>query len=117
VTPNRARSGAVRRPARVVCTDESKFRERELNAPGARARIYNDVQPEFLHRRVQIFFHDRIEPVDFVDEEHVAFLQIRQHTSQVGGLIENRPGRNFNIRSHFIGDNVGECGFAQPGDR
>ena len=52
--------------------------------------------------------------MDFIDEEYVAFLEIRQYAGQVGGLIEDRPGRDFNVRCHLIGDNVGERGFAQP---
>ena len=52
--------------------------------------------------------------MDFVDKKNVAFLEIRQHAGQVGGLIEDRPGRNFYIRRHFIGDNVRKSCFTQP---
>jgi hypothetical protein len=51
--------------------------------------------------------------VQFVDEENVAVLQVRQQGSEIAGPRENRPGRHAKPRTHLARHNAGERGFAQ----
>lgn len=68
-----------------------------------------------LHRRIQIFFNDGRQTMNFVDEEHIAFIQIGQQTRNVGRLIEHRAGGRLDSASHLVCDNVRERRFSQAG--
>ena len=73
--PKRERSGAVSMPARVVAPMSVNFGRFEPHAARVRALVDDDVEPEVLHRGVEVFLDGRREAVDFVDEENVAALR------------------------------------------
>ena len=62
---------------------------------------FTDVECEILHRAIQHFFDCRPQAVDFVDEENVAALNIRQDRSQVPRLLDRRSCRKPDLGSHF----------------
>ncbi len=57
--------------------DEREAREIDLHRTRRRPFADDEVELEILHRGIKNFLHRRIEPMDFVDEQHVSRLQIR----------------------------------------
>ena len=57
-----------------------------------RRRPFADDQVELkiLHRRIEDFLHRRIEPVDLVDEQHVALFEIGEQRREIAGLRDDR---------------------------
>ena len=51
--------------------------------------------------------------MDFIDEEHVARLEVGEQRGQIAGTLEHRTGGLAQVHLHFIGEDVGEGGFAQ----
>ena len=84
-------AGARRRP------DERKSWQVDLDRPRRRAGIDNDVQPEIFHRRVEILFDGRVQPVDFVDEKDVAFLNVGENPCEIARLFNLGTGRRVKL--------------------
>ena len=62
-----------------------------------------------------MLFRHPPEPVNLVDEKHVAFLQrIRQDRREVAGLLDRRPRGHADAHPEFVGDDVRERRLAQP---
>ena len=55
--------------------DQRERREIDLHRARRRPLADDEVELEVLHRRIEDFLDRRIEPVDFVDEQHVARLR------------------------------------------
>ena len=89
--PKRSRSGLVSRPSRVVAATSVNFGQIDLDR--ARRRSFADDQVELivLHRRIEDFLDRRIKPVDFVDEEDVAVLEIGEQRREIACLGDDRP--------------------------
>ena len=51
--------------------------------------------------------------VDFVDEQQVPFLKIRQEGGQVARPFDSRTGRDAQVDAQFIGDDAGHGRLAQ----
>jgi len=47
-----------------------------LNASSIRPGIDHDINFEVLHGRIQIFFHDRTQTMDFIDEKEIAGFKV-----------------------------------------
>ena len=75
-------SGAGCRP------DQSERVQLDLHGPRVRARVDHEVEIEILHGRVEIFFRDFGEAVDFVDEEDVPWFQVGQKPSEIARFLD-----------------------------
>ena len=53
--------------------------------------------------------------MDFIDEQHIAFLQIREQAGEIGGLFNGWPAGALEVGAHGLGDDVCERGLAQTG--
>ena len=73
--PKRSRSGLVSSPARVVAPTSVNGARSILHRARRRPLADDEVELEVLHRRIEDFLDRRIEPVDLVDEQHVARLR------------------------------------------
>ena len=51
--------------------------------------------------------------VDFVDEQQVPFLKIRQEGGQVARPFDGRPRRDAQVDAQFVGDDAGHSRLAQ----
>ena len=71
--------------------DQRKLRQRNSDRPGRGPFADDEIEFEILHRRVQNFFHRRVEPVNFVDEQNIAGLQVGQNRREVASLGNYRP--------------------------
>src|SRR5439155_6680832 len=69
------------------CADEREAGDVDPDRPGGGALADDDVEAEVLHRRVQDLLDGAGEPVDLIDEEHVAVLEVGQDGGQVPGPL------------------------------
>ena len=99
--------GPRRRP------DQREALDRHLDRPRAGALADDDVELEVLHRRIEDLLDRRRQPVDLVDEQHLAGLQARQHAGQVARLLDHRPGGGADGGAHLVGDDVGQRRLAE----
>ena len=94
-------TAASRRP------HQRKRSQVDLDGTGARPFIDHDIDPVIFHRRIQIFLHNRTQPVDLVDKKDIVLLQRSQHSRQIARFIQHRPGSHLEADSQFIRYNVG----------
>jgi hypothetical protein len=73
------------------------------------------VDAELLHGRVEEFLQCRPEPVDFVDEEDVAGLEGREHSHEITGAFEHRPGGRPNVNAKLARHQQGQRRLAEAG--
>ena len=95
--------------------DQREGRHREADAARRRTFADHDVDLEVLHRRVEHLFDGRVEPVDLVDEQHVALLQVGEDAGHVDLALEGRAGGGVDADLHLGGDDAGEGRLAQSG--
>jgi hypothetical protein len=77
------------------CPDQGESLKGELDRAGARPLADHEIELIILHRRIEDFLDRRIETMNFVDEEHVAFLEpgkLRRAmiASENGGMSRGR---------------------------
>ncbi len=72
--------------------DEREAFERQLQRFRIRAAVDDEVDLEIFHRRIEILFDHRAEPVNLVDEQHVAGFEGGEDADQVLRFFERRPG-------------------------
>ena len=73
----------------------------------------DDVEPEVLERRVEDLLGRAVEPVDLVDEEHVARLDRREDRGDVL-LLERGPGDRAQADAELLADDLRERRLAEP---
>src|SRR5690606_1855031 len=61
----------------------------------------DEVELKVLHGRIEDFLHRRIETVDFVDEEHVALLEVGEQRRQIARLGDYRARGGPEIDAEF----------------
>ncbi len=91
-----------------------------IHSVRARRRALADHDVEFVvfQRRIEQFFQRGLQPVDFVDEQHLFIAQVGQNGRQVALDLQCRPGSLLERHSEFVGDDGGQRGLAQvPADR
>lgn len=94
---------------------ECKGVQVDLYASRIGARVDHDVDAVIFHGGVQVFFHDGIEAVDFIDEQHIAGIQVGKQTGEVAWFFEDGPGGHAQGTVEFLGDDVGKGCFSQAG--
>jgi hypothetical protein len=95
--------------------DEGEARKIEADGAGSWSLINDDIDPEILHGRIEVFLDDFRKTVNFIDEEDVSFLEPGEKSGQVAGFFDRRTGGGPNGGVHFRTENVGEGGFAESG--
>ena len=95
--------------------DQGKRLEGDVDGFGVHAAIDGEVDAEVLHGGVDKLLDDGGQSVDFVDEEDVAGLEVGEDAHEVGRPDQCRAGGGFEVGVHFVGDDVGDGGFAQSG--
>ena len=93
--------------------DQRKRRQFDLYRTCGGALVENDIDLVILHGRVEILLHYRTETMYFVDEQHVARRKVGQQAGQIARLVEHRARSDFQLRPHFVGDDVGQRRLAQ----
>ena len=95
--------------------DQREARQVEADRPGGRALAQHDVELEVLHRRVQHLFDRPRQPVDLVDEEDVALVEVGEDGGEVAGPLDGRARRDVDAHAHLGGDDAGQRRLAQAG--
>ena len=89
----------------------------EIDLDRARRRPLADdeVELEILHRRIEDFLDRRIEPVNLVDEQHVARLEIGEQRGKIAGLGDHRARGGAEIDAQFARDDLRQRRLAEAG--
>ncbi len=53
--------------------------------------------------------------MNLIDEQHVAFFEIGEQTGEVAGFFDGGAAGVFQIRSHRLGNDIRQRGFAEAG--
>ena len=90
---------------------------RQVDPHAARGGSFADdqVELEIFHRRVQDFLDRGLQPMDFVDEQHIPGLKVGQDRGKVAGLGDHRAGGRAETDPKFAGDDLRQRGLAQAG--
>ena len=97
----------------MVAPTRVKLGQIQLQGAGPRPLADDEVQVEVLHGRIEDFFDDSGQAMDFVDEQDVFGGQVGEQGRQVSGPFHHRPRRGLNAAAHLVGDDKGQGGFAQ----
>ena len=87
----------------------------DLHRASRRPLADDEIELEVLHGRIKDFLDRRIEPVDLVDEQHVARFQISDQRGEIAGLGDHRPGGGAKIHPQFARDDLRQRGLAEAG--
>ena len=89
----------------------------KIDAHRARRRPLADDQVELvvLERRIEDFLDRRVEPVDLVDEQHVAVFEIGEQRGEVAGLGDHRAGGRAEIHAELARHDLRERRLAETG--
>ena len=93
--------------------DQREAREIDLHRARRRPLADDQVELEILHRRIEDFLDRRIEPVDLVDEQHVALFEIGQQRREIAGLGDHRAGGGAEIHAELARDDLRQRGLAE----
>ena len=95
--------------------DEREARDREADAAGVGALVDHDVQPEVLHRGVEVLLDGLRDAVDFVDEQDVALLEAGEQAGEVAGFLDDGAGGHADAFPQLVAEDEGEGGLAETG--
>src|SRR5439155_4175655 len=95
--------------------DERELRQIKAQTARLRPLVDDDVKPVIFHRRIKIFFNGWLEPMDLVDEKHIAFFQTGEKPGQLAGFFDHGSAGIFDVYVHRVGDDVSKRGFAEAG--
>ena len=93
--------------------DQGKTIELVRMDPRAGALADDQVDAKIFHGRVEDFFHGGLQPMNFVEKEKILGVERSEHGGEVALFFEQRAGADFYGGAHFVGQNLGEGGFAQ----
>ena len=111
--PKRSLSGVVSRPVRVVAPISVK-RARSMRterAAGPSPMMRSSWKSSM--RRIEDFLDRRVEPVDLVDEQHVAVFEIGEQRGEVAGLGDHRAGGRAEIHAELARHDLRERRLAE----
>src|SRR5207342_1957201 len=95
--------------------NQREFWQIETQTARLRSLVNDDVEPVIFHCRVEIFFDSWLQSVNLVNEEHIAFFKAGEKSCEFAGLLNHRAAGVFDIHTHRVGDDIGQCGLAEPG--
>src|SRR6266511_831137 len=98
----RQQACASRRP------DQRERRQVERQRARRRALPHDDVEPEILERRVEDLLDGAVQPVDLVDEEHVALLEAREDRRHVAFPLDRGAGDGTDADAELVADDERE---------
>ena len=75
----------------------------------------DEVELEILHRRIEHLLDRRVEPVDLVDEENIALLQIGKQRREIAGLGDDRSRGGAEVDAELARDDLRQRGLAEAG--
>src|SRR5262245_22278396 len=94
--------------------DQGETGKLDADRPGGRAFADDQVELEVLHCRVEDLLDRGIEPMDLVDEEDVAFLEIGEERREIAGAGDHRAGGGAEIHPKLARHDLRERRLAEP---
>ena len=98
---------------RVVAPTSVNGGRSSVSVRAAGALADDDVEPEVLERRVEDLLDGAVQPVDLVDEEHVALLERGEDRRDVALALERGAGDGADADAELLADDVGEARLAE----
>jgi hypothetical protein len=95
--------------------DQGELGEVDLHRARRRPFADDEVELEVLHGGIEDLLHRRIEPVDLVDEEHVALFEVRQLRREVARLGDDRAGGGAEADAEFLARICARVVLPRPG--
>ncbi len=95
--------------------DQGEPGQRHADRAGGRPLAHQDVELEVLHGRVEHLFDRPGQPVDLVDEQHVAVLELGEDGGQVTGPLQRRTRGDVQGHAHLVRHDPRQRGLAQAG--
>ena len=111
--PKRSRSGLVEQAGAGGGADQRELGEIDLDRARRRPLADDEIELEVLHGGIENFLHRRIEPVNFVDEEHVAIFEIGEQRREVAGLGDDRSRGRAEIHPELARHDLRKRGLAE----
>ena len=109
--PRAERRGQQAGPGRGA--DEREPLHRHLHRSGARPLADHDVELVVFHRRIENLLDRRAHPVHFVDEQHLARLEVREDAGEVPGLLDHRAGGRPDRHLELVRNHARQRGLPQ----
>src|SRR5277367_2939795 len=75
----------------------------------------DQVDTEILHRGIENFFERRLQAMNFIEKEKIPRVKRREYGREIAFFFEERPGADFDRRTHFIGEDLRERGLPEAG--
>ncbi len=94
--------------------DQGEGRTVDADRPCRRALADDQVELKILHRRIKDLLDRGRQPVDLVDEQDVARLQVGQQCGEVAAALDHRARGRAEANAHFAGDDLRERRLAEP---
>ena len=94
--------------------DQRELGKVDLDRARRRPLADDQVELEILHRRIEDFLHRRAQPVDLVDEQHVAFFEIGEQRGEIAGLGDDRAGGRAEIDAELARHDLRQRRLAEP---
>ena len=82
--------------------------------PRAWAGPDHDVQLIVLERGIELLFHDGLQPMDLVEEQHLPGLQVRQDRSHIALHLQRRSAGLLETYAELLGDDGRQRRLAEP---
>ncbi len=113
--PKRSRNGVASRPGPGGGADQGERRQVDAHATRRRPLADDEVELEVLHRGIEHLLDRRLQPVDLVDEQHVARLQVGEDGRKVAGALDHRAGGGAETDAEFTRDDLRQGGLTEAG--
>ena len=94
--------------------DQRELGEIDLHRTRRRSGADDEIELKILHRRIEDFLDRRIEPVNLVDEEHVALFEVGEQRREIAGLGDHRARRGAEIDAELARHDLRQRGLAEP---
>ena len=112
--PKRSRKRRGDQPLPGGRADQGEFGQVDPHRARRRPLADHQVERAILHRRIEDFLDRRREPVDLVDEEDVAILEIGEQGGEIARFGDHRPRGGAEADAELARDDLRQRGLAEP---
>ena len=95
--------------------DQREARQIDLDRARCGARPDDEIELEVLHGRIEDLLDRRVEPMDLIDEQHIAILQIGEERRQIARLGDDRTRGRAEVDAELARHDLRQRGLAEPG--
>ena len=111
--PKRERSGAVIKAGARGGADEREMAKLKRVNARTGALADDEIDAKVLHGGIEDFLDSWLEAVNFIEKEDFLAFERSKDSGEVAFAFEQRTGAGFDRNVEFIGDDLGESGFAE----